>query len=65
MHGENPLVNNRSNRKAVKAISKGLPKLDVISSLALVVEAINAVDAGRFVIAAQEKEIFRVFDLVG
>lgn len=64
MHCEDLLVNNGSNGQAVKAVSKGLPQLNVISSLALVVEAVDAVDRGAFVITAEDEEVLWVFDLV-
>lgn len=35
-----------------------------VSSLALVIEAVNPADRGRLVISAQEKEVLRIFDLV-
>ena len=65
MHGENFLVNDRCNGQTVEAVGKGLPKLDVIPSLALIIKAVDAVDRSTFVIASQDKEIFRVLDLVG
>lgn len=64
MHSENLLINNGCNRQAVKAVGKCLPKLNVVSSLALVVEAIDAVDGGAFVVTAKNKKVFWVFDLV-
>lgn len=64
MHGEDLLVNDRSDRQAVEAISEGLPELDVITALAFVVEAVNSVDRGTFMVAAQDEEILRVLDLV-
>jgi hypothetical protein len=64
VHCEDLLVNDGSNWQAVKAISKGLPQLDIVPSLALVVETVYAVDGGAFVVAAENEEIFRIFDLV-
>lgn len=52
MHGENLLVYDRSNWQAIEAIRECLPKLDVVSPLALVVEAIDTVDRSAFVVAA-------------
>lgn len=65
MHGEDLLVNDGRNRQAIEAVRKSLPQLDVVSSLALIVEAINTVDGGAFVIAAQNEEVLGVLDLVG
>lgn len=65
MHSEDLLVNDCCNRQAVEAVCKGLPKLDVVSSLTLIIEAIDAADRGTFVVAAQDEEVFWVFDLIG
>jgi len=64
MHREDLLVNYGSDGQAIKAVGKCLPKLDVVSPLALVVEAINAVDGGTLVITTEDEEILWVFDLV-
>ena len=64
VHGENLLVNNGGNRKAVEAVGKGLPEFNVVATLALVVEAIDTVDGGAFVVTAQDEEVFRILDLV-
>lgn len=65
MHRKDLLINNRRNRQAIEAIRKRLPQLDVVSSLALVVEAVYAVDGRALVVAAQHEEVLRVLDLVG
>lgn len=64
MHCEDLLVNNRGNRQAIEAVRKCLPKLDVVSSLAFIVKAVDSVDRGTFVISSQDEEIFWVLDLV-
>lgn len=64
MHGEDLLVNDGCDGKTVEAICESLPQLDVVSSLALIVEAIDAVDGCTFVVAAEDEEVFRVFNLV-
>jgi hypothetical protein len=65
MHGENLLVDDCCNGQTVETIRERLPKLDVIPPLALIVEAVDAVDGGAFVVATQDEEIFGVFDLIG
>lgn len=65
MHGKNLLVDDSGDRKAVEAIGEGLPKLDVVATLALVVEAIDSVDRGALVVTSEDEEIFGVLDLVG
>lgn len=65
MHGENLLVNDSSNGKAVEAVGESLPELDVVSALALVVETVDTVDRGALVVSTQNEEVLRVLDLVG
>lgn len=65
VHGEDLLVDDGGNGQAVETVRKRLPQLDVVPALALVVEAINAVDGGALVVATQDEEVFGVLDLVG
>lgn len=65
VHGEDLLVDNGGNWEAVEAIGKRLPQLDVVSSLALIVESVDAVDRRALVVAAQDEEVLGVLDLVG
>ena len=64
MHCENLLIDNGGNWQAVEAIRECLPQLDVISTLALIVESVYTVDRGALVVTAENEEIFRVLDLV-
>lgn len=64
MHGEDLLVDDGGNWEAVEAVGKGLPELDVVSSLALVVEAVDTVDGSALVVAAEHEEVLWIFDLV-
>lgn len=57
------LVNQGSYWQAVEAVSEGAPQADVIPALALVIEAINAIDRGAFVVPAKEEEVLRILDL--
>jgi hypothetical protein len=65
VHGEDLLVNDSGDRKAVEAVGESLPQLDVIATLALVVESIDAVDRGALVVTSEDEEVFGVLDLVG
>lgn len=65
MHGEDLLVDDGGDGQAVEAVRKSLPQLDVIAPLAFVVEAVDAVDGGALVVAAQDEEVLGVLDLVG
>jgi hypothetical protein len=64
VHGENLLIDDGSNRQAVEAVGEGLPQLDVVSSLALVIETIDTVDGGALVVTTQNEEVLGVLDLV-
>ena len=65
MHGENLLVDDSGDGQAVEAVRECFPQLDVVATLALVVEAVDAVDRGAFVVPAQNEEVLGVLDLVG
>jgi len=58
------LVNNGRHRHAVEHVVEELPQLHVVRQLALVVEAVDAVDGGALVVAPQQEEILGVFDFV-
>lgn len=64
VHGEDLLVDDCCNGQAVEAVGERLPELDVISSLALIIKPIDAVDGRALVVATQDEEVLRVFDLV-
>lgn len=64
VHGKDLLVDDSGNRKAVKAIRKGLPELDVVPTLAFIVETVNTVDTGTLVVSTEDKEVLRILDLV-
>ena len=64
VHTEDLLVDHGGHGKTVEAVRESLPKLDVVSSLALVVEAIDPVDGSALVVAAEYEEVLRVLDLV-
>lgn len=52
MHAEDFLINDSCDRKAVEAVSKCFPEFDVIPSLALVIEPINSINGGAFVVSS-------------
>lgn len=64
MHRENFLVNDCCNRQAVEAIGECLPQLDIIPSLAFIVEPIYAVDRCTLVVPSQDEEVLWILDLV-
>ena len=65
VHGENLLVNDSSNWQAVEAVGEGLPQLDVVAALALIVESVDAVDGRALVVTAEDEKVLWVLDLVG
>jgi hypothetical protein len=65
VHGEDLLIDDGGNGKAVEAVGESLPKLDVVSALALIVETVDTVDRGTLVVTTQNEEVLRVLDLVG
>lgn len=62
---EDLLVNDGRYGQAVETVRERLPQLDVVASLALVVEPVDTVYGGAFVVASQQEKVFGVFDLVG
>jgi hypothetical protein len=64
VHAQNFLVDQGGDRKAVENIGKSLPQLDVVSSLALIVEPINSVDGRALVVSSQKEEVLWELDFV-
>ena len=65
VHAEDLLVDDGCNGQAVEAVGEGLPELDVVAALALIVETVYAVDRGALVVPSQEEEVLGVLNLVG
>jgi len=53
VHAENLFVDEGCDRQAIEDITEDLPQSDGVSSLTLVVKAINSVDLCAFVVASQ------------
>jgi len=71
MHTQNLFINKRHNGHGIENIYKILPDLEVIASLTLItslltliVEAIDAIDAGTLMVAPEQKEVLRELDLI-
>lgn len=64
VRAEDLVVDNSSDREAVEAVGEELPEADTEAALALIVEAVDTVDGGTLVVAAEQEEIVRVLDLV-
>jgi hypothetical protein len=65
VHAKDFLVNDGGGGETVKAVSECLPQLDTETSLALVVETIDAIDRCTLVVAAENEKVLRVLNLVG
>lgn len=65
VHGEDLLINNGGDGKTVEAIGEGLPQLNIVAALALIIETVDTVDGGTLVVTSQDEEIFGILDLVG
>lgn len=57
------LVDERCHGQAVEAVREGAPQPDVVPPFALVVEAVDAVDAGALVVPPQQEKVLRILDL--
>jgi len=64
VHAEDLLVDDGCDWQTVETVRERLPQLDVVASLAFVVKSIDSVDGGALVVAAEDEEVFGVFDLV-
>jgi hypothetical protein len=65
MHCEDLLIDDGCNWQAIETVRERLPKFDVVTPLALIIKAVDAIDGRTFVVATQHEEVLRVFDLVG
>lgn len=64
MHCYDSLLDESAQRHAIENVAELLPDLHIVSALALVVEAVETGDRGALVIAAEQKKVFFVLDLV-
>jgi hypothetical protein len=60
MTTEDLLIYDGCHWETVKAIRERFPQLDVVASLALVIEAVDPVDGGAFVVATQQEEVLGI-----
>jgi hypothetical protein len=64
VHREDLFIDDSSDRQAVETVGESFPELNVVPSFALIIEAIDSVDGGTFVVTSEDEEVFRVFNLV-
>jgi hypothetical protein len=65
VHGEDLLIDDSGDGETVETVGESLPQLDVVSSLALIVETIYTVDRSALVVTTEDEKVFGVLDLVG
>jgi hypothetical protein len=64
VHAQDLFIYNSSDWQAVEAISESLPELDIISSFAFIVEAVDSIDGGTLVISSQDEEVLWILYLI-
>ena len=64
MHRKNLFINYCSDWQTIETIGEGLPKLDVIPSLALVIKPVDSIDRSTLVVTTENEKVLRVLDLV-
>ena len=65
VHAEDLLVDDCGDGEAVETLSESAPEPHRVATLALLVEAVDAVDGRRLVVPAEKEEVLGVLDLVG
>lgn len=64
MNAENLTSHQGCDRQAVKNVCEHFPNLQAAAPLALVVKPVNPINRSTFMISAQNKKVFGVFNLV-
>jgi hypothetical protein len=64
MHAYDLLINNGTDGQAVKDVTKLLPKLDVVATLALVVKTVDSCDRRTLMVATEQEKVQRELGLV-
>ena len=64
MHCKDLFVDDCCDGQAIKAVGESLPQLDIVPPLALIIEPVNTIDRGTFMVTSKDEEILWIFDLV-
>ena len=64
MHGEDFLVDDRGDGQTIEAVGKCLPQLNIVTSLAFVIEPVYAINRGALMVTSKDEEVLRVLDFV-
>lgn len=65
MHADNFIINHGTAGQTIEGIAKLFPHFDGKSTSTFIVKAIDSINAGTFVIASEQEEIFGILNLVG
>ncbi len=65
MHANDLIINDSCAGEAVEGVTELLPYLDREPPPTLIIETIDPVDSSALMVASQDKEVFRILDLVG
>jgi hypothetical protein len=63
MHAQDLLVDAGTDRHTIEGVAEGLPELDVVAALAIIVEPVDSGNTGTFVVPTKGEEVFRVLVL--
>lgn len=64
VHTQDLIVDERSNWQAIEAVCEHLPQFNSVSSFALIIKSVNAVNTCTLVVATEEEEVLGELDLV-
>jgi len=65
MHAHNLLIDDGTHGHAIENVTELLPQLDVVASLAFIIEAIDTCDGCALMVSTQQEEILGELHLVG
>eukprot|EP00449_Zooxanthella_nutricula_P004904 CAMPEP_0198522210 /NCGR_PEP_ID=MMETSP1462-20131121/21401_1 /TAXON_ID=1333877 /ORGANISM="Brandtodinium nutriculum, Strain RCC3387" /LENGTH=176 /DNA_ID=CAMNT_0044251867 /DNA_START=136 /DNA_END=662 /DNA_ORIENTATION=+ len=65
VHADDFFVDEPAHWQAIEDVAEVFPQLDVVPSLALIVEAVNPGDRRALMVSAQQEKILWIFGLVG
>jgi hypothetical protein len=64
VHAKDLFINHGSTRKTIEAIGKSLPEFNTEASFTLIIETVDSINRGAFVVSTEDKKILGVLDLV-
>ena len=64
MHAENFFVDEGGNRQTIENVAEDAPESNGVSTFALIIEAIDAVDLGALVITPEKEKVLWILNLV-